>query len=655
MTKITVTTLSVENLGPFGERQTIDLSISPNKPVVLIKALNGSGKTTLLTALQIGLYGHQVFSSLKRTEYEELLQDLKHRSAKSNSVIEIVVNVEIGGFHRELKICREWAHHNNQLHETLSVSENDNIDIELSEGWNEFISSVLPAELVQLFFFDGEKIEALANPDRLPELLKRATEAFLGIGGIDALAKDLKALDRRTALKNQDSSDTFLAARNNFLNWEKQAKDLENHLEALTQERASAQNAADQAESALMRFSEEAKRKGFEAYRQAAEIRSTATQAKINFDDARTGLIDAISDPILPIAWATSLWSEYKQAWERDQRSRHFKLLSKEFKKRDMRILASLEKGFSKAAATALRQAFEADLKNHLLQGHSRTVRMQDADPKDIESQLESTRQRLKRGLDQLHQAQIAMDRAEQRMGQIPAEEQAADILVRMQEYSKTASLTIAHRDYITQKLHEVQSNLAHVNIRLQAAHDRINAEFRDRTMEAKVLEASARAREALILFKNRLLAAKAQWLSRTITGEFQRLLRKRNLISTVQIDPETYRVSIRDKKGQELPMSRLSAGERQLLATAVLSALIKERKGRFPVVVDTPLARLDQQHRSTLVKEFFGTVAHQVVLLSTDQEAEGLAHAALQPFNNREYELKYDDRTGQTNALLIN
>ena len=144
-------------------------------------------------------------------------------------------------------------------------------------------------------------------------------------------------------------------------------------------------------------------------------------------------------------------------------------------------------------------------------------------------------------------------------------------------------------------------------------------------------------------------MASKAQWLSEMITGEFRNLLRKRNLVSSVVVDPATYQVSIKDGKNQELPMDRLSAGERQLLAISVLSALIKERKGRFPVVVDTPLARLDQQHRSTLIKRFFATVSHQVVVLSTDQEVDGAAYEALKPFTSAEYSLDFDDAQGRT------
>lgn len=649
MTGITIKKLSVENLGPFRERQTIDLSVKAGKPVVLLKALNGSGKTTLLTALQVGLYGQKALAELKRSEYEQLLLSLRRRDTSGNSIVEIAVEVEIGSARRQLLVRREWSIRTETLHEQVSVSEDGSIDHDFSQGWDEFIGSILPAELVQLFLFDGEKIEALANPNRLPELLKRATEVFLGIGAIDALFNDLKALERRTVLKNKSSSEEYDAAHASLLNWEAQLEGLERKVEMLTQEKASAQNSADQAESALNRYNTEAQRKGLVAYEQAAEIRNTLAHARKAVDVVRADLINAMSDPVLPIAWAASLWSQYQRIWEQDQKVKHAKLLSQEFKKRDQRILAALEKAIPKGVTAALRQTLDADLKSFTATRGPSVPRMHDADPRDVERQLEQARNRVQRQLKHSREAQIQMDRAEQRIGQIPAEEQVSDILVELQERSKTASLAAAHLAQVIQQLEEAKSNMAHVNVRLKAARDRIGAEFRDRSMAAKSLEASARARKALALFKDRLLASKAQWLSTMITKEFQKLLHKQNLMTSVLVDPETYRVSIRDHKHRELPMDRLSAGERQLLATSVLSALIKERKGRFPVVVDTPLARLDQQHRSTLITGFFATVSHQVMVLSTDQEVEGPVYAALRPFNSQEYALDYDDDTGCT------
>lgn len=649
MAKITITNVSIENLGPFRERQTIDLAVGTGKPVILVKALNGSGKTTLLTALQIGLYGQKALPGLKRSEYEQLLLGLQRHDAQGHSVVEIGVVVEASGARRQLNVRREWPAKADGLQENISVFEEGSLDFHFSQTWDEFIGAILPAELVQLFLFDGEKIEALANPERLPDLLKRATEVFLGIGGIEALGNDLKALERRTALKNKNSTAEFEAARANVATLDAQANELEARVQRLTQELASARNVSDQAQKALDGYTVEAQRKGLVAYEQAAAIRNSVEVARKAVSAARSDLADAMSDPILPVAWLTSLWPSYVDAWERDQHARHSRLLSQEFKKRDERVLSALPANLSESAIDALRNALAQDLKAYAVPHEKGGVRLRDAPPKDIERQLASSRSLVRRELETLKVAQAQLDRAEQRIGEIPAEEQVSDILSALAERSKVSAAAEAQLDVLTRQLEEAQSNLAHIRTRLNAAQVRLGSEFRDQSLEAKSLEASARSRKLLSVFKDRLLASKAQWLSDVITGEFRNLLRKRNLIASVVVDPSSYQVSIKDSKQQELPMDRLSAGERQLLAISVLSALIKERKGRFPVVVDTPLARLDQQHRSAMIKRFFATVSHQVVVLSTDQEVDGSAYEALKPFTNAEYSLDFDDGEGRT------
>lgn len=651
MAKITISSLSIENLGPFRERQTIALNVEEERPVILIKALNGSGKTTLLTALQVGLYGYKAIDGMRRSEYEQLMLGLQRKDASGNAVVEIDMIAEIGGSRRQLVVRREWRCKAGNLLEELCVFEDGSKNLDFSQSWDEFIGPILPAELVQLFLFDGEKIEALANPERLPELLKRATEVFLGIGGIDALGNDLKALERRAALKNKASSSEFEAARSNLEALVDQVKDLERTLQTLTQEKASAVNAAEQAQASLDKFTNDAQRRGLAAYQQAAVIRNAAETGRARVQQLRASVADAMSDPVLPIAWLPKLWVQYRDAWDQDQHARHSKLLGQEFRKRDQRIVSSLAASASKSTVDAVRKALAEDLQRYSRSRAAGSPTLQDAAPKDAERQLQQGRKRLCEELERLQLAQVELDRAEQHIGQIPAEEQIGEILATLQGYSKVAAAAEAHLAGIKQRLDETQSYLDHVRVRMNAAHDRLGIDFKDRSLEAKSLEASARTRKTLVVFKDRLLASKAHWLSEMISAEFRDLMRKKNLIAKVVVDPETYRVSIEDGRQQELPMDRLSAGERQLLAISVLSALIKERKGRFPVVVDTPLARLDQKHRSALIKRFFATVSHQVVVLSTDQEVDGLAYEALKPFTAAEYSLDFDDVTGSTSV----
>jgi len=651
MAKITFSSISIENLGPFRDRQTLDLSVTSSRSVILVKALNGSGKTTLLTALQIGLYGARAINAVRRTEYEQLVSGLQRKDATGNAVIEIGVIVDAGGARKELGVRREWSGRADNLVELFSVTSDGIEDLDFTHGWDEFIGNILPAELVQLFLFDGEKIEALANPERLPDLLRRATEVFLGIGGIDVLGNDLKAVERRAALRNKEGSNGYEVARANLLELERENEALVQKCADLHQAQAATRNTLDQAQTALERYMSEARRSGLSAYEQAAEIRANAISAKARVSSARSSLVDVISDPVLPVAWLHKLWGQYKEQSEIDRQAVHAKLLAEEFKKRDRRILEALVSQGSDASVEIVRDLLKRDLDKVRGTRHRKPLLENGADPAEVAPRLDRALAQVRGSLRSFESARGELDKCERALGEVPAEEQLAEILKKMQGRSQAVAAAEQQLADITQALTEAQATLNHVEARLNASRVRLNADFKDRSLEAKGLEAAGRARRAMTIFKERLLASKANWLSEMITAEFKSLLRKRKLISRVIVDPTTYCVTIEDTKGQELPMDRLSAGERQILAISVLSALIKERKGRFPVVVDTPLARLDRQHRTSLIKRFFATVSHQVMVLSTDEEVDGAVHEALKPHTRREYVLDFNDDSSSTVA----
>ncbi|PRG86130.1 DNA sulfur modification protein DndD [Burkholderia multivorans] len=651
MAKITFSSISVENFGPFRERQFLDLSVSSSRSVILVKALNGSGKTTLLTAFQLGLYGAKGVGSVRRSEYEQLVRALQRTDAGEKSTVSIGLIVDVGGGRREITARREWIRQRTTLNETFTVIVDGTEDIDFTQGWDDFISGILPPELVHLFLFDGEKIEALANPERLPELLRRATEVFLGIGGIDVLGNDLRAVERRVGLRNKEGSSEYEVAKNALLELESQQKSLSEKHANLLQEQASAQNALDQARLSLDRYVAEARRGGLTAYEQAASIRSKAESASKRASVARAGLADAMSDAVLPVAWLHKLWDRYEREWETDSRSRHAKLLAEEFKRRDRRLLEALSKQVSSASLQAVRSLLKSDLDQTRSTQPRKPLLESDGEPAEVAVHVNHARSRLREAIASLDSAQHDLAKAERALGEVPADGQLTEILSRMSERSHAVATAEQRVVYLTESLAETTTRLKHVEARLNAARTRLSNDFRDRSIEAKGLEAAARARQALSVFKGRLLASKANWLSEMITVEFQNLLRKRKLVSRVIVDPSTYGVKIEDGKGRELPMDRLSAGERQMLAVSVLSALIKERKGRFPVVVDTPLARLDRQHRTSLIKRFFATVSHQVIVLSTDEEVEGSAHDALRPYTSKEYVLEFDDDCGCTSV----
>ena len=66
------------------------------------------------------------------------------------------------------------------------------------------------------------------------------------------------------------------------------------------------------------------------------------------------------------------------------------------------------------------------------------------------------------------------------------------------------------------------------------------------------------------------------------------------------------------DKK---IDNSILSMGERQMFASALLSALVDETEIEFPVFIDSPMQKFDPQHTKNVLTKFYPNVSKQVIL----------------------------------------
>lgn len=651
MAKLTIEHIAIENLGPFRERQCFDLSVQSARPVILVKALNGSGKTTLLTALQIGLYGYKAINPSRRSEYDQLIAGLQRKDATGTARIEMALTVEVGSHRQALLLKREWVADGKGYREHFKVTSDTEDDATLTDEWDEFINGILPVELVHLFLFDGEKIEALANPERLPALLRRATEVFLGLGGIDALFNDLKAVERRAGGKKNLTAEEA-EAQQLIANYEAQLAELDERAQVLAQRQAEARNRVDDAQKKLESFTLEAQRSGLQAYEQAAALRAKLELCKEQHAHARAMLVAALEDPILPLAWLGPMWDSYKDQWGKDQQAKRAALLADEIAERDKRILALLAQ--REPGAEAVVASILAAERSALEQAREyRAVFLDGGDPAEIEPLLTQAKARLKQAKSAVTAAEKALEKAQQDVDKIPAKEQLAGVFKLMQQHSQTVAAAEGALTEVARELEEARASQQRLETRLNGAAARFQAEQKENSFMLYALQAGERARKTLGVYRERLLASKAHWLSEMITAEFKQLLRKRNLIEKVHVEPSSYAVTIEDVNGHTLPMERLSAGERQILAIAVLSALIRERKGRFPVVVDTPLARLDRKHREALIHNFFAKVSHQVLVLSTDEEVEGGVHTALEQHMNREYALAFDDANRRSIASV--
>ena len=164
-----------------------------------------------------------------------------------------------------------------------------------------------------------------------------------------------------------------------------------------------------------------------------------------------------------------------------------------------------------------------------------------------------------------------------------------------------------------------------------------------------RMLKHSAKARSTLDLFRTKIVKQHVGNMETLMLEAFQSLLRKAELVKGLTINPDSFEPTLTGCDGNMLPFDRLSAGERQLLATSMLWGLAQASGRPVPTVIDTPLGRLDSDHRTNLIERYFPNASHQVLLLSTNEEIVGGYFKALKPYISRTYMLAYDAKLGAT------
>ncbi|MEZ0322814.1 MAG: DNA sulfur modification protein DndD, partial [Hydrogenothermaceae bacterium] len=144
--------------------------------------------------------------------------------------------------------------------------------------------------------------------------------------------------------------------------------------------------------------------------------------------------------------------------------------------------------------------------------------------------------------------------------------------------------------------------------------------------------------------FRSGLIKKKVSILEKEMLDSLSKLERKENFITDININPDTFEITLYDRDKKVIPLDKLSAGERQIFAISFLWGLIKTTRKSLPVIIDTPLGRLDSSHRINLAKNYFPNVSHQVILLSTDAEIDKHLYDLMKDNISHSYSLFYND-----------
>lgn len=645
--------ITLKNFGVYRGEQKADLApVSDQKPIVLFGGMNGGGKTTLLDAVQLALYGPKARCAGRgKLGYRDYLRAMIHRGApaEEGAAIELRFLRAVEGEMRYHRLVRAWRDNGKDIVETVEVFTDTKLDKELGEHWDEFIEGYIPSGIAHLFFFDAEQIKELAEGEHAAEILGTAIHTLLGLDLVDQLETDLIVLERRKRSEARSAEETKRIAEA-----EQEVGRMQSLLDEAKDEQGRLDTKVREAAKEVAQAETEFRQEGGELYQVRAELEAERNQLKAAMEKEEAALRD-IAAGAAPLLLIPGLLEEAETLARQEQEARKAHLLVAVLEERDSGLVKNLQKQNLPAQQVALVASLLEKDRARRQSGVGKILLPDAGDHLATELRhlrsilLPETRNSIEQKLEANTALQERLTRLEMELARVPAKDAIAGLqakLERARKLQQERQVALTAQD---DKIRLLVRQLEDADRRYKRELGEGVEVQVDREHAARVLKHSARMRDTLGKFRVAAIRKHTARLERLILESFVQLLRKGSLVTGLNIDPSTFRIELTGGDGQALPFERLSAGERQLLATSILWGLAKASGRPLPTIIDTPLGRLDSSHRRHLLERYFPVASHQVILLSTDEEIDETSLNTLKRSVGREYQLTFDEQHRST------
>lgn len=641
----------LHDFGVYGGRQKIELTpTAPDKPVILFGGLNGGGKTTLLDALQLCFFGNIArCSGRSDLSYDEYLRrSIHHGASAQEAAVEVAFRHTVDGEVQHWRLSRSWTA-GESVRERFQVIRNDRLDKAASEQWSAQVDDFIPARIAHLFLFDGEKVEGYADLEQAPALIRTAIQNLLGLDIVERLGTDLTAIERRrkTELKTPQEAEELNGLRD-------QIREVAAQRAALVRDKASSRVDLDRLRKRARELDERFEREGGALFEDRGRLEAELAVAVRGQEVIRRSLREAAAGAA-PLALVIPLLEDVGRIANTEQHAmlcaQTAGVVSEEYAsllalpamaKAEAKLRAAIA-AHSEARIAELRAAAQVPLHLHL----------DTASRSNLDSLLQSELQEMVSDIGELVEQDRQLDEAIAHLrtvlGAVPTEQAIAELV--SQREAARSELQLAEYEH-----QRSEAEIARLDQELAALRDRetkllesvAKAQFEQEDV-SRILAHSARVRNTLNQFRTAVVSRHVARIEGFVLDSFRQLVRKEGLVTELRIDPATFALELRNRNGRVITAERLSAGERQLLAVAMIWGLARASGRPLPTVIDTPLGRLDAEHRSRLVSRYFPKASHQVILLSTDEEITRRHYRELQPSVGRTYRLRYDEAEART------
>lgn len=649
------------NFGSYEGENEFVTNRDDRRNIILIGGKNGAGKTTLFTAMRICLYGYLSMGYKNANSfYTRAITKLINNNAKINkpTISSVVMSIELsnGRGLDQYVLTRKWVL-NDSFSENYSVEKNGTIlGDEETADFEKYLLSLIPPELFNLYFFDGEKIADFFLDEGSNTRIKEAFLTLCGYDTFDIMRRNFKRICTSDAANKKTSLSAYIAAKES-------AQIEEKHLNSINQRLSECIMAIENCDSDIVALEKDYSNGGGiteEEWNQKIVLLKEEERKRENWNNT----IRKWANDIIPFIMIPDELKKVKTqiSKENDNQKCHnfIEILNSNAisailgdKKDSIEKTATLLYGSS--APSILDLSFE---QSALLLG-----KINDLISFDVQN-IKKCKRLIKQSINKSAKIRKELENSS---------------IATVHEYMKTRgelferkSRLLDERIGIEAELIAQKEKVDNLSTRLAKAQSALEADIKKESIN----DISAKA----IVMLDRLQADLYHRQIEKVEDSFRKyisiLMRKTRFIDDISIDDmfniHVYRneeisteiiktviaenseeqfVSMFGKKALEclrsvlgdfqfgavavnekhdsnmlvLPVeidkSLFSNGEKQIFIMALYRSLVELCNYEIPFVIDTPFARIDTEHRQNIAKHFFCELKGQVFILSTNEE----------------------------------
>lgn len=648
----------------YGEQVLTFPAPSPEKPVILISGRNGFGKTSFINSIKLFflgtgdamLRGIQAGRTLRPTTYllgvDKEWQGVFNRQARQEPGADYSITVVWREEEGRVTATRGWAWNGGEPDAYLHIEPDFRTDLGPAnrpitdiDACEEFLERRLPKSVVPFFFYDGEQVQALAEANRAGQM--RQIEKLLDIEAIETLGTYLQKVIAEwrsegaaaTAQAELEALRAQVQQQNaEYARHEAERDDFIADIENLEREIRKNERQVD----AIRALSKQ---------RDAPKLKEKVGEFGRRLEEACIHLAERL--PIAAPLWANPTLVARVGTALQEATGNANHLLAQEMQDILQRLPSRLldeaphakpplsdsqKEHYRKKIGNIFSQYIDTPGSGFFSLPPAAAVELKRRF--DYFSQATGERRRLADDLVQISLLRRQIQDAQNELDAVDdiSPEEQRDFRERQQAIADARQA----RDALLLQKGGAVSGLEGAINEVAKLEQKIRAkevELVKKGITSQRIERARKAQQVFDHYKQRLKETRREQIEAAINKRFKELMSSHGLIDRIEVDAD-FALTYLDSAGNPVGMANISSGMKQLAAQTLLWALSEAAARKVPIIVDTPLARIDRLNQENLLINFYPKAGEQVIVLPTDSELDQEKYQILLPHICAEFQL---------------